>query len=169
MISDHIRTLTFAIADGAVPGNDGRGYVLGRILRRAARYGRKLNLNGQMVSFELVKILVDTMGSVYPEIIEKRGYIEKVIKSEEHSFNATLDRGIELFERSVTKGLKGPPTIKTIPGKDVFTLYDTFGFPVDLTNIMAKEHGLTIDEDGFNKMMDSQKQSAIHQKINLPL
>jgi alanyl-tRNA synthetase len=159
VISDHIRTLTFAIADGAVPGNDGRGYVLRRILRRAARYGRKLNLNKPFL-FELVKILVDTMGSVFPEIIEKRGYIEKVIKSEEESFNATLDRGIELFEELI-KGLKDSDN-KIIPGKDVFTLYDTFGFPVDLTNIMAKEHGLTIDEDGFNKMMDSQKQRTRH-------
>jgi alanyl-tRNA synthetase len=157
VISDHIRTLTFAIADGAVPGNDGRGYVLRRILRRAARYGRKLNLNKPFLS-ELVKILVDTMGSVFPEIVEKQGYIEKVIKAEEESFNATLDRGIELFEELI-KGLIQTEN-KVIPGKDVFLLYDTYGFPVDLTNIMAKEHGLSIDEDGFNQLMKLQKQRA---------
>ena len=157
VISDHIRTLTFAIADGAVPGNDGRGYVLRRILRRAARYGRKLNLNKPFLS-ELVKILVDTMGSVFPEIVEKQGYIEKVIKAEEESFNATLDRGIELFEELI-KGLIQTEN-KVIPGKDVFLLYDTYGFPVDLTNIMAKEYGLSIDEDGFNQLMKLQKQRA---------
>jgi alanyl-tRNA synthetase len=157
VISDHIRTLTFAIADGAVPGNDGRGYVLRRILRRAARYGRKLNLNKPFL-FELVKILVDTMGSVFPEIVEKQGYIEKVIKAEEESFNATLDRGIELFEELI-KGLSHSNN-KIIPGKDVFMLYDTFGFPVDLTNVMAKEIGFSIDEAGFNELMDMQKQRA---------
>jgi alanyl-tRNA synthetase len=157
VISDHIRTLTFAIADGAVPGNDGRGYVLRRILRRAARYGRKLNLKKPFL-FELVKILVDTMGSVFPEIIEKQGYIEKVIRAEEESFNATLDRGIELFEELI-KGLNSSDS-KIISGKDVFMLYDTYGFPVDLTNVMAKEHGLTIDEEGFNELMKSQKQRA---------
>jgi alanyl-tRNA synthetase len=159
VISDHIRTLTFAIADGAVPGNDGRGYVLRRILRRAARYGRKLNLNKPFL-FELVKIIVDTMGSVFPEIIEKRSYIEKVIRAEEESFNATLDRGIELFEELI-KALKNSNN-KIIPGKDVFMLYDTYGFPVDLTNIMSIEQGLSIDENGFNKLMEAQKQRARH-------
>jgi alanyl-tRNA synthetase len=157
VISDHIRTLTFAIADGAVPGNDGRGYVLRRILRRAARYGRKLNLNEPFL-FELVKILVETMGSVFPEIIEKQAYVEKVIKAEEESFNATLDHGIELFEELINN-LKLSDS-KVIPGKDVFMLYDTFGFPVDLTNVMAKENGFSIDENGFNELMNSQKQRA---------
>lgn len=157
VISDHIRTLTFAIADGAVPGNDGRGYVLRRILRRAARYGRKLNLNKPFL-FELVKILVDTMGSIFPEIVEKQAYIEKVIKAEEESFNATLDRGIELFEELIKELKKSDG--KVIPGKDVFMLYDTFGFPVDLTNVMAKEQGLSIDEDAFNELMNSQKKRA---------
>ena len=157
VISDHIRTLTFAIADGAVPGNDGRGYVLRRILRRAARYGRKLNLNKPFL-FELVKILVETMGTVFPEIIEKQAYVEKVIKAEEESFNATLDHGIELFEELI-KGLKHSDS-KVIPGKDVFMLYDTFGFPVDLTNVMAKENGFSIDENGFDELMNSQKQRA---------
>jgi alanyl-tRNA synthetase len=157
VIADHIRTLTFAITDGAVPGNDGRGYVLRRILRRAARYGRKLNLNKPFL-FQLVKILVDSMGDVFPEIKEKQNYIEKVIKAEEESFNATLDRGIELFEELVG-GLKKSGA-KIIPGADVFMLYDTFGFPVDLTNVMAKENGFSIDENGFNELMESQKHRA---------
>ncbi|MCL5030415.1 MAG: alanine--tRNA ligase [Bacteroidetes bacterium] len=155
VIADHIRTLTFAIADGAVPGNDGRGYVLRRILRRASRYGRKLNLNKPFL-FELVKVLVNTMSAVFPEIKEKQSYVERVIKAEEESFNVTLDRGIELFEELI-KGLSESEG-KVIPGEDVFMLYDTFGFPVDLTNIMANEKGFTIDEAGFNELMESQKQ-----------
>ncbi len=157
VISDHIRTLTFAIADGAVPGNDGRGYVLRRILRRAARYGRKLNFTKPFL-FEIVKVLVDTMGKVFPEIIEKQEYVEKVIKAEEESFNATLDRGISLFEELI-KGLSKDGA-KVIPGEDLFMLYDTFGFPVDLTNVMALENGFTIDEEGFNELMQVQKQRA---------
>lgn len=155
--ADHIRTLTFAIADGAVPGNDGRGYVLRRILRRAARYGRKLNLNKPFL-FELVDVLVKTMSDVFPEIKEKKDYVKKVIKGEEVNFNATLDRGIELFDELI-KGLE-KDKVKIIPGEDLFMLYDTYGFPVDLTNVMARERGFTVDEAGFNELMNSQKQRA---------
>lgn len=155
VIADHIRTLTFAIADGAVPGNDGRGYVLRRILRRAARYGRKLGLNKPFL-YSLVDILVNTMGDIFTEIIDKQNYIEKVIKAEEESFNHTLDRGIELFEK-ITADLKAENK-NMIPGEDVFKLYDTFGFPVDLTNVMAREKGFTIDEAKFNELMEAQKQ-----------
>lgn len=157
VIADHIRTLTFAIADGAVPGNDGRGYVLRRILRRAARYGRKLNLNKPFL-FELVDVLVQTMADVFPEIKEKKEYVKKIIKGEEVNFNATLDRGIDLFEELI-KGLE-KDKVKVIPGEDLFMLYDTYGFPVDLTNVMAKERGFTVDEAGFNELMNSQKQRA---------
>ncbi len=157
VIADHIRTLTFAIADGAVPGNEGRGYVLRRILRRAARYGRKLNLNDPFL-YKLVDTLVKTMGDVFPEIKDKKNYVKKIIKAEEESFNATLDRGIELFEKIVRRLEK--TNTKEIPGKDVFKLYDTFGFPADLTNIMAQEKGFTIDEKGFNELMDKQKARA---------
>ena len=157
VIADHIRTLTFAIADGAVPGNDGRGYVLRRILRRAARYGRKLNLNKPFL-FELVKVLVENMSSVFPEIKEKQSYVERVIKAEEESFNATLDRGIELFE-DLIKGLK-ESNANVIPGEDAFMLYDTYGFPVDLTNVMAKEQGFTVDEAGFYDLMEEQRKRA---------
>jgi len=154
VIADHIRALTFAIADGAVPGNDGRGYVLRRILRRAARYGRKINLKDPFL-YKLVDVLVETMGDVFPEVVEKKDYVKKIIKAEEDSFNATLDRGIELFNEIVNKLNK--QKIKVIPGEDVFKLYDTFGFPVDLTNVMAREINFGIDEDGFNKLMNEQK------------
>lgn len=157
VIADHIRTLTFAIADGAVPGNDGRGYVLRRILRRAARYGRKLELKKPFL-YELVDTVVKDMGGVFPEIKEKKGYVKKVVKAEEESFNATLDRGIELFEQVITGLKKQKQTV--IPGEDVFKLYDTFGFPIDLTNVMARENGFAIDEAGFDKLMDEQKQKG---------
>jgi alanyl-tRNA synthetase len=155
VIADHIRALTFAIADGAVPGNEGRGYVLRRILRRAARYGRKINLNEPFL-FQLVDVLVKTMGEVFPEIKEKKEYIKKVINGEEESFNATLDRGIELFEEVIEKLNKKKE--KLIPGEEVFKLYDTFGFPADLTNLMAIEKGFSIDEVRFNELMDQQKE-----------
>jgi len=155
VIADHIRALTFAIADGAVPGNEGRGYVLRRILRRASRYGRKISLHKPFL-FGLVDVLADNMGEVFPELREKKSYIKKVIKAEEESFNVTLDRGIELFDELIT-GLK-KDKLNIIPGEDVFKLYDTYGFPIDLTNIMAKENGFTIDEKGFNGLMKLQQQ-----------
>ena len=155
VIADHIRALTFAIADGAVPGNEGRGYVLRRILRRASRYGRKINLHKPFL-FEIVDVLVSTMGNTFPELKEKKSYIKKVIRGEEESFNITLDRGIELFD-DLIKGLQ-EEKLKVIPGEDVFKLYDTFGFPVDLTNIMAREKGFAIDEEGFNELMKQQKE-----------
>jgi alanyl-tRNA synthetase len=157
VIADHIRALAFAIADGAIPGNEGRGYVLRRILRRAARYARKLNLREPFL-FKLVSVLAKEMGDVFPELKEKQSYIEKVIKAEEESFNSTLDRGIELFE-DLIKGLSND-SIKTIPGEEVFKLYDTYGFPPDLTNVMAKENGFTIDEAGFNELMEEQRKRS---------
>ncbi|HMN48528.1 MAG TPA: alanine--tRNA ligase [Ignavibacteriaceae bacterium] len=155
VIADHIRALTFAIADGAVPGNDGRGYVLRRILRRAARYGRKINLHKPFL-YKLVDVLVENMGDVFPELVEKKDYVKKIIKAEEESFNATLDRGIELFDEIIKKLIK--QNLKVIPGSDVFKLYDTFGFPVDLTNVMAREIDFAIDEEGFNSLMNQQKE-----------
>ncbi|MFH1197728.1 MAG: alanine--tRNA ligase [bacterium] len=157
VIADHIRTLTFAIADGATPGNEGRGYVLRRILRRAARYGRKLNLNEPFL-YKLVDVIVETMGDVFKEIGEQKVNVKKIIKAEEESFNVTLDRGIDLFEKIIetTKEKKS----KTIAGEDVFKLYDTYGFPVDLTNVMAREKGYSIDEVRFNELMDKQRERA---------
>ncbi len=157
VIADHVRTLTFAIADGAVPGNEGRSYVLRRILRRASRYGRNLNLKEPFM-YKLVDVLVKTMSDVFPEIKDNQSNIEKIIKAEEESFNATLDRGLELFAEISKNVIDKKGTV--IPGEDVFKLYDTFGFPVDLTNVMAAEKGLKIDEAKFNELMDKQKERA---------
>ena len=154
VISDHIRMLSFAIADGALPSNDGRGYVLRRILRRAARFGRSLDMNQPFI-FNLVGTVEKIMGDTFPEIADKKSHIEKIIKAEETSFNDTLDRGLSHFNK-VISNMSG----KTIPGSDAFKLYDTFGFPLDLTQLMAREKGLSIDEDGFKKEMDQQKKRA---------
>jgi alanyl-tRNA synthetase len=155
--ADHARALTFAIADGAAPGNEGRGYVLRRILRRAARYGRKLGLKEPYLH-KLVGVVVETMGGAYPEIVEKREMIEKIVKGEEESFNDTLDRGIELFNRLVADLKKRKK--KTISGDDAFKLYDTFGFPIDLTRVMAEEEGLAADEKRFEELMTEQRRRA---------
>lgn len=155
VIADHIRTLTFAIADGATPGNEGRSYVLRRLLRRAARYARKLNLKEPFL-YKLVSVVVENFSQVFPEIKSNQTQIEKIIKAEEESFNATLDRGIELFDQLVKK--LNTQNEKIISGADVFKLYDTYGFPVDLTNVMAREQGFTIDESRFNELMNEQKE-----------
>lgn len=157
VIADHIRTLSFAIADGAVPSNEGRGYVLRRILRRAARYGRKINLNNPFL-YQLVDTLADQMGSQFPEIVENKEFVKKIIRSEEESFNKTLDRGIHHFEE-IAGNLK-KSGITEIPGSDAFKLYDTYGFPVDLTRIIAAEQGFSVDEAGFEKNMTEQRERA---------
>ncbi|MBM4171286.1 MAG: alanine--tRNA ligase [Ignavibacteria bacterium] len=157
VIADHIRALTFAISDGAVPSNEGRGYVLRRLLRRAARYGRKINLKDPFL-FQLVNVVVKNFSHVFPETKANQYQTEKIIKAEEESFNATLDRGIELFDALIKK--LEAKNKKTIPGEDVFKLYDTFGFPIDLTNVMAREQGLTIDESRFNELMEEQRERA---------
>jgi alanyl-tRNA synthetase len=157
VIADHIRTLTFAIGDGATPGNEGRGYVLRRLLRRAARYGRKINLKDPFL-YKLVAVVVNNFSHVFPEVKTNRAQIEKIIKAEEESFNATLDRGIELFDAVVKK--QNAKNEKTISGDDVFKLYDTYGFPVDLTAVMAREQGFEIDEIRFNELMQEQKDRA---------
>ncbi|MEO6695821.1 MAG: alanine--tRNA ligase [Ignavibacteria bacterium] len=153
VIADHIRTLTFAIADGAIPSNEGRGYVLRRVLRRAARYGRNLEMHQPFI-YELADVLVETMGSVFPEIIEKKDFIKEVIKSEEESFNVTLDRGIKLFNE-VADSLNNT---KIFPGDEAFMLYDTFGFPLDLTEMMARERDLKVDVLKFEEDMEKQKE-----------
>ena len=154
VIADHIRMLCFSIADGALPSNDGRGYVLRRILRRAARFGRKLGLEDPFL-YKLVEKVADIMGELFPEVIDKRAHIEKVIRSEEESFNKTLDRGLSHFEKIVS-GIEG----SEISGEDSFKLYDTYGFPLDLTQLMARERKMTVDEKGFNESMEKQKLKA---------
>lgn len=157
VIADHIRTLCFAIGDGVVPSNDGRGYVIRRILRRASRYGKKLNLDKAFLC-ETALSLIEQMKEVYPELVEKKDYIFEVIKSEEESFLITLDQGIQRFESLVNK--EEIRQSKLVPGAEVFRLYDTFGFPVDLTNLMAREEGLDVDMDGFNIAMAEQRDRA---------
>lgn len=157
VIADHARTLTFAITDGAVPGNEGRGYVLRRILRRAVRYARKLDCHEPML-YRLVGVIANTMGCVFPELKKQQETVEKIIRSEEESFLATLDRGIEIFGEITTT--LGASKQKRISGEDAFRLYDTYGFPLDLTRLMAAEEGLTIDEDGFEACMQKQKERA---------
>ena len=157
VIADHARTLTFAITDGAVPSNEGRGYVLRRILRRAVRYAKKLDCN-QPVLYRLVGVIADTMGGVFPELRKQQKTVEKIVRSEEESFLVTLDRGIEIFGEIIA-ALRGSKQTR-ISGEDAFRLYDTYGFPLDLTRLMALEEGLTIDEEGFDTCMQEQKERA---------
>ncbi len=157
VIADHIRMLTFSIADGGFPSNEGRGYVMRRILRRAARYGRKLNMHEPFI-FNLVDTVSTLLGEAYPEIRERSEHIKRVIQAEEEHFNRTLDRGLEIFDR-IREELKKQRMIM-IPGEEVFKLYDTYGFPLDLTRILANEAGLTIDQDGFEKAMQAQQARA---------
>lgn len=154
VIADHIRALTFALADGAVPSNEGRGYVLRRILRRAARFGRTLGFHEPFLH-RLVPTLVQTMGDVFPEITVRRSHVADIIKGEEEGFGATLDRGLEIFDEIARNLERSNRT--TISGEDAFKLYDTFGFPFDLTQLMAAERGLAVDEGGFNKLLDQQR------------
>jgi alanyl-tRNA synthetase len=227
VIADHIRTLSFAIADGIQPGNNDRNYVLRRILRRAVRYGRTLGFH-EPFFYKLVDVLADTMGDVFPEIRARKKHVQEVIRTEEEAFNKTLDRGIKLFENEFfanaitfaaseegtltpwfTKNIEsgylgfsagqlenaekrensdldvmvftkdkkelGKATLKElhngawekfiksqpmILGKDAFALYDTYGFPLDLTELMARERGLTVDKEGFEKLMEEQRARA---------
>lgn len=156
VLGDHIRTLSFAIADGAVPSNEGRGYVLRRILRRAVRYGQQF-LSGKAGDFAaLVDPLVNLMGEAFPELKKKREVIRDVIADEESAFGRTLQRGIEQFRKVADDVSSRQETI--FPGKDAFFLYDTMGFPLDLTQLMAQERGLTIDEDAYQKAMEQAKE-----------
>ena len=200
VIADHIRTLGFAIADGIIPSNEGRGYVLRRILRRAVRYGRTLGFH-EPFFFNLVDVVSKTMGDVFPEVRAKQKAIKETIHREEEAFNKTLDKGIELFEKaafmvgSATAILKIDPSKpvdlhpreysrdvltgeagtmgfgrfhrdqygnvqKEISGDFAFKLYDTYGFPLDLTELMARERGLTVDVDGFERLMEQQRERA---------
>jgi alanyl-tRNA synthetase len=157
VIADHCRTLTFALSDGAMPGNEGRGYVLRRILRRALRYAGTLGCH-EPIMYKMVEVLAGTMGDVFPELEKQRATVEKIIRAEEESFLVTLGRGIEIFNE-VVAGMKTAGTT-TISGADAFKLYDTFGFPLDLTRLMAAEVGLGIDEEGFEHCMTEQKTRA---------
>jgi alanyl-tRNA synthetase len=154
VIADHIRTLSFSIADGIQPGNTDRNYVLRRILRRAVRYGRSLGFH-EPFFYKLVEVLAGSMSHVFPEIRARQEHVEEVIQREEEAFNKTLDRGIELF-REETECLQAGQ----ISGAFAFKLYDTYGFPLDLTQLMARERGLTLDVASFDRLMDEQKARA---------
>ncbi|MBR9883019.1 MAG: alanine--tRNA ligase [Oceanospirillales bacterium] len=154
VIADHIRSCAFLIVDGVLPSNEGRGYVLRRILRRAVRHGNKLGAKGAFFH-KLVAPLVKEMGEAYPELVELQGQVERVILKEEEQFARTLDNGMALLEQAIAD-LDG----KVISGETVFRLYDTYGFPVDLTADVAREHELSLDMDGFEQEMEQQRQRA---------
>jgi alanyl-tRNA synthetase len=153
--ADHIRTLSFAIGDGILPSNDGRGYVLRRLLRRAVRYGRNLGFEKPFLC-ELFPTLEEQLKEMFPELEKQRDSIIRALRSEEESFSKTLDRGIALFDDVAAKLDEGD----IFPGHDAFKLYDTFGFPFDLTALMAAEKGLKVDEAQFSKLMDEQRERA---------
>jgi alanyl-tRNA synthetase len=154
VIADHIRMLSFSIADGAIPGNDGRGYVLRRILRRAARFGRNLGMKEPFI-YTIAGALGECMGKAFPEVLDKQEHIRKVIRAEEESFNLTLDRGLEIFESVLARS-----GARTFPGDEAFKLYDTFGFPLDLTQLMASERGVDVDTAHFSVLMEQQRSRA---------
>jgi alanyl-tRNA synthetase len=157
VIADHARTLTFALSDGAMPSNEGRGYVLRRILRRALRYSKKLGYN-EPILHQLVSTLADSMGDVFPELQKQQETVKKIIKAEEESFIVTLDRGIEIFNDVIEKVRSSNTTV--INGQDAFKLYDTYGFPFDLTRLMAADVGFQVDGEGFEHCMQAQKTMA---------
>ncbi|MBC2601027.1 alanine--tRNA ligase [Puniceicoccus vermicola] len=148
VIADHIRTLSFSIADGILPGNEGRNYVLRRILRRAVMFGKRLNLpNGFFAN--LAPVLIEKMSEAFPELKKQEVVIRKVLESEESAFEKTIDRGLQLFEKQCED--------EVISGEEAFTLYDTYGFPLDLTEILARERGIKVDTEGFEREMEKQR------------
>lgn len=155
VIADHLRTLSFSIADGIQPGNSDRNYTLRRILRRAVKYGRTLEFK-EPFFYKLVDVLAAQMADVFPELRVKREQVKAVLKLEEEAFNRTLDRGVALFEEQV--GSVGSD--RSLSGAFAFQLYDTFGFPIDLTELLARERGLTVDTAGFDTLMEEQKKRA---------
>ncbi len=157
VIADHSRAVTFLIGDGCLPSNEGRGYVLRRILRRAARHGKLLGLDKPFLN-EVVSVVVATMKDAFPDLIDKESFIRKVVVNEEQRFIETLDSGLKILGEEVAVLKKAGQTV--VPGEVVFKLYDTFGFPVDLTADIVKKDGLTLDNDGFEKAMEAQRERA---------
>ncbi len=157
VIADHIRTVTFAVGDGALPSNEGRGYVLRRLLRRAVRYAKQISINRPFM-YELVPVVGEIMVDFYPEVKEKTEFIQKVVKTEEERFHETLHDGLAILSTVIQKEkAKGSDTIS---GEDVFRLYDTYGFPVELTEEYAEEEGMKVDHDGFEREMENQRERA---------
>jgi len=154
VVADHIRSCGFLIADGVIPSNEGRGYVLRRIIRRACRHGNKLGAKGSFF-YQIVAALVAEMGAAFPELQQQQAQIERVLKTEEEQFAKTLEQGLKILEQDLAE-LQGT----VIPGEVIFKLYDTFGFPMDLTGDIARERELTLDEAGFEREMDAQRVRA---------
>ncbi|WP_291291025.1 alanine--tRNA ligase [Enterococcus sp.] len=157
VIADHIRALSFAIGDGALPSNEGRGYVLRRLLRRAVMHGKKLGIDSAFL-YKLVPIVGKIMESYYPEVLAQQGFIEKVIRNEEERFHETINEGLEILNQVIAK-VKAEGQ-ETLAGTDIFKLYDTYGFPVELTEEVAQDEGLQVDHAGFEKEMDAQRARA---------
>ncbi len=153
VIADHIRACSFLIVDGVLPSNEGRGYVLRRIIRRALRHGWMLGVRGDFF-WKMVASLVTEMGNAYPELAAKQAFVEDALRAEEQRFGETLEHGMKVFDEVAAK------SGKTIPGEDAFRLYDTYGFPVDLTADIARERGLAVDMDGFERAMEAQRARA---------
>ena len=163
VIADHARAITFAIGDGAIPSNEGRGYVIRRLLRRAVMHGKKLNINKPFL-YQMVPVVGKIMEDYYPEVLADKDYIEKVIKSEEDRFNETLTDGLELLN-SIIADTKADHS-KVISGKDAFRLFDTYGFPLELAKEYAEDQGMEIDEAGFADEMQKQKERARSARSN---
>lgn len=157
VIADHIRALSFMIADGVLPGNEGRGYVERRLLRRAARFGREIGLEKPFL-FELSRTVIELMAHQYPELKEKQLQIEKIIHTEEERFASTLARGMDLLKETFARMEQAGS--KTVPGGELFRLHDTFGFPLDLATDIAEDRGYAVDREGFQKAMDKQREQA---------
>ena len=157
VIADHIRTVAFSVGDGVLPSNEGRGYVIRRLLRRAVRYGKKLGIDRPFLH-GLTAVVGDVMGVYYPEVVEKREFIERVIRTEEERFHETLSDGLAILSELANGARKDGRN--AIGGEDAFKLYDTYGFPFDLTEDYASEHGLTVDREGFDAAMEAQRERA---------
>ncbi|MDX5476003.1 MAG: alanine--tRNA ligase [Bacillaceae bacterium] len=157
VIADHLRTVTFAVGDGALPSNEGRGYVLRRLLRRAVRYAKQINVNRPFMH-ELVPVVAEIMVDFYPEVKEKQDFIQRVIKTEEERFHETLNDGLAILSEVIKKAKEEGSNV--ISGKDAFRLYDTYGFPIELTQEFAEENNMELDHEGFEKEMEMQRERA---------
>lgn len=164
IITDHIRAVSFLVADGVLPSNEGRGYVLRRLLRRAARHGKLLGIKENFL-YKLVDEVIKVSGEAYPELVEKESYIKKVIRIEEEKFNETIEQGMEILDSYIADLKKNGET--TLSGENAFKLYDTYGFPIDLTQEILEEEHLSIDEEAFNEEMNKQRERARSARGNM--